>query len=210
MAVDDLIAVRTQFLVQGRVCSFNLAYATDFTEELATVARACDRAFNADVVPEMLLMWSVNVRLQSTYCLRVNPPGAVPSYTYQTSDVGARLGNAMPNDSPYVISLKTNAPNSKFNGRCYVSGYSEDDADTQQLAAAYKAGAAEDFAVAITSNIVDPDLASRIFRPVVLNRMNAGVPISPPLHYDITNWDISGIIYSQRRRRTKMTEVGVP
>lgn len=210
MAINDLFTVQYRYLLSARVCTGIVAYRATFAEVLSTLSRSLDRAFNDEIVPLLQACWSNEVSIQSTYVLGVNPAGKIPSYTYQTDDTGSIAAQAYPGDSPLVIKMITDAPNSRHNGRLYLSGFADTNVTAQVLNAAYLAGPLAALATALKGTIVDPDSASRIWQPVVLTREDLGIPIIPPTSFDVINTVTQNTIFSQRRRRTRRTEIGVP
>lgn len=206
MSVGDLWAVKIEYFVQGRVCSVNLAYRSEHSNPGPGIARSVEDAFIADVIPALEDVWSVDVETQMIYVHGVNPAGLIPAYTHFVAQAGNRLGGAMPNDSPSVITLVTDAPNSKHNGRVYISGISETDVDSQVLTPAFRAAQWADLGDALVADITDPAVPANIYSAVVLNRMVLGVPVTPPSSFGVASFAENGNIVSQRRRRTRKRE----
>lgn len=209
MPVGDLYALKFTYCVQARCCSMNLGYRdlnAGLTHEQAEVVA---NAFDNSLLDLILDVMSVDVQAQSLYVLGVNPAGNIPFVRNYLDKNGTRAGTAMPNDSPFIISLITDAPNSKHNGRVYISGLSEDDVENQKLLPAFLAGAVDALAEALIVEIEDTDAPVSDFEPSVLVRQADGIPVSPPSSHGVIAWNSNGIIYSQRRRRTKMREIGV-
>lgn len=205
MAVNDLFTVEMRYLSDAREMSSVFAYRATFSEAVIALSRSLDRAFQADIIPELLASWADDVQLLSTYVLAINPAGKIPSYTYNTADFGTILGTAFPNNRPYVIKQVTDAPNSKHNGRIYMSGFATVNTTAQILNAAYLTGPVQALIDVLVADVVDPDSASRIWRPVVINRVIDGVPQIPPGFFDVEAITVNSTIFSQRRRRTVRT-----
>lgn len=205
MAVNDLFTVEMRYLSDAREMSSVFAYRATFGEAVVPMSRSLDRAFNADIIPEVLATWTTEVQLMSTYVLGINPAGRIPSYTYQTADFGTIVDDTYPNNRTYVIKQITNAPNSKHNGRIYMSGFGHGNVTAQILNAAYLDGVVQDLIDVLVADIVDPDEASRIWRPVVVNRVVLGVPVVPPGFFDVEALTANATIFSQRRRTTPRT-----
>lgn len=205
MAVNDLFTVRVKYLVQSKVCTSTYGYRATFTEEPLPMSRSLARAFNADIIPAMLDVWTTQTQLMSIYVLGINPKGRIPDYDLFEDDFGTIVDDPFPNNRPYVLKQLTDAPNSKLNGRVYMSGFGYDNVTAQVLNLAFLAGPVADFATALKTTIVDPDEITRIWQPVVVHRTFAGFPVVPPGFFDVVNVVSNDTIFSQRRRITPQT-----
>lgn len=209
MPVGDLYALKFNYFVQGRVCSINLGYRDLNAGLVHLQAKVLADAFDNSLLALFQNVFSVDVQIQSLYVLGVNPKGNIPEMRNYLDINGLRPGTAMPNDSPVIISLTTDAPNSKHNGRIYLSGISETDVENQKVTPAFQGSQLEDLADALKTDIEDTDAPVSEFEPSVLVRQADGIPVTPPSSHGVIGWAMNGIIYSQRRRRTKRNEIGV-
>lgn len=205
MAIGDLFTVQTRYLVDAKVCTSTFAYRATFSEEPIPMSRSVLRAFNADIMPEMFDVWTSSVQLLSMYALGVNPNGRIPDEDHFTDDFGTIIDNTFPNNRPYVLKQITDAPNSKHNGRVYMSGFGSGNVTAQVLNLAFLSGPLAALVTVLEGTIVDPDEITRIWQPCVLTRIVDGVPVTPPTSFDVVNVVSTSTIFSQRRRITPRT-----
>lgn len=208
MAVNDLFTIQIRYLVDSRVLTSTYAYRSTFTEEPVPMTRSLARAFNEDIMPEMMDVWSDEVQFLSSYSLGVVPAGRIPNEDYFQADFGDIVGEPYPNNRPYVLQQVTDSPNSKHNGRIYMSGFAKSNVTAQVLNLAFMSGPLAALVLKLQATIADPDELTRIWQPVVLVRSVLGVPQIPPTYNDVVNVISTSTIFSQRRRITRRTNIG--
>lgn len=207
MAVNDLFTIEVRYLIDAKVCSSTFAYRTTFAEELVGIAASLSRAFQNDILPELLDVWTTDVQLMSVYALGINPKGLVPSEDQFEADFGTIVDDTYPNNRPYVIKQVTDAPNSKHNGRIYMSGFGHGNVTAQILNLAFTTGPLQALIDVLVADIVDPDEITRIWAPVVVNRMVDAIKVDPPEFFKVVSITSNATIFSQRRRVTPRTNI---
>lgn len=207
MAVDDVFTIEVRYLIDAKVCSSIFAYKPTFAEEPNGIAASLSRAFQTDIIPELLAVWTTDVQLLSVYALGINPAGRVPSEDQFEADFGTIIDDTYPNNRPYVIKQITDAPKSKHNGRIYMSGFGHGNVTAQVLNLAFMTGPLQALIDVLVETIVDPDEITRIWSPIVVNRIVDGVPVVPPSFFDVIQLTANATIFSQRRRVTPRTNI---
>lgn len=209
MSVNDLYTVEMRYLVDAKVLTSTYGYRATFAETPAALAASLARAFIADIIPEMLAVWTTDVELMSIYVLGINPTGRLPDEDHFEATTGSIVDDTYPNNRPYVIKQITDALNSKHNGRIYMSGFGHGNVTAQTLNLAFMTGPLQALLDVLVEDVVDPDEITRIWRPCVVNRVFEGIPVSPPLFSDVVQLTANATIFSQRRRITPRTNIAV-
>ncbi len=205
MAVNDVFTCQVQYIVQDKKCTINLAYKQTAGPDSDTIAFDVADAWNDRNMAAFLECITGGCAVQCIYVLRILPAAGIPGILNLDSIVGLATGSAMPNDSPYVYKLRTDAITTKKNGRVYITGVSADDVAAGVLSAAFVAGDAATFGVRLQSTMTPISDPSKIFTPVVVNRVAAGVPLVPVQSSTVNLAVLRVDIFSQRRRRTPRT-----
>lgn len=125
-------------------------------------------------------------------------PGVVPIIAL----AGTRLGDSLPFTSAAVATKITDAPNSKFNGRYYLPGISEDDQDEGTLNAAILALLVlwnAELLILISTSL--PQTAK--FEHVVISRFEDGIKRVPPVGFLVETMLQTTSMRQQRRRLTE-------
>ena len=205
MAINDVYLLQVRYTIQQKECTINQGYRQSVGAAATDITRILIDAWRADVEPALLDVWTTEVQLQSIYALQVNPPGAIPAERSVVDTFGTAVGDTYPNDAPYVYSLITDSNSSKNNGRLFINGFSENEVSNQLLDPTFMSGEVQTLGDALVNDIANPVPATQEFAPVVINRVDDGVKITPPTSNDVIQIRATGIIYSQRRRRTVKT-----
>jgi len=202
VAVDDLYYLTVQIRTLGNVTQIGLGFVqTVGTNGPDTLQAACAN-WQSQALPTLLLMLSDQVRVQRIEMVPVTEPLDIPGCVDLVAQDGAVVGDALPSAMAAVVSLPTDAPNAKHNGRIYISGVIEAGAVLGTLTVAQQAlnGA---FAAKLNDDLIAAVPETAEFRPVVISRIVAGVPRVPPVGFVIQEPIARPIIRQQRRRKTR-------
>lgn len=122
-------------------------------------------------------------------------------------NAGIVASEALPLGGAAVLSILTDAPNAKFNGRMFLSGVPESFQDEGQITAggttAYNSLGT---ALLADTTTLGPGLA--VFTPVVISRFLAGVKRTPPIGHAVLAATVNPFVKNQRRRNTRFLGVG--
>ena len=206
--IGDVFEMFVQLSGQNRQMRVGFAYKQVGGPDNNTLASDCNDAWLTDVLPTFADLLSTEITLQCLYCRRVAPAPGVPDTLNFISEAGTRAGDPIPNDSPYVIRQITDALSSKANGRQFISGVSQTDTLAGVLTAAYIAGPLAAYLTQALLDISPPSDLTIDFQPSVICRIVDGLPLDPPVANRIIAVSNDTFIKSQRRRRTRNTEVG--
>lgn len=152
---------------------------------------------------------SNQVSMTAILAFQVTGADETPGRTvFQQPNLGTVASEALPMGACAVLSILTVAPNSKFNGRMFLSGIGEG----VEVEGAISAGGLvvlNTLAAALQVNppAIGPGLA--VFQPTVISRVLDGVPRVPPVGFDIVSITPDAFIKNQRRRNTKFLGPGV-
>ena len=185
MAKDDIYLLTCHYQSNTAICQFGMHYRMgDGTYGTSTALAVCTK-FVDDFVPLLLLALSDQVEIDQ---IAFNPIAKLSNELSSVADLngadGAVVEEAMPANMCALIHLPTVAPNSKHNGRIYLSGVSEDAIvagliDTAPLALI------QTFATKLFDPIVPDSPEDADFAPIVLSRFLDGVKRVPPVGFDI-------------------------
>ena len=205
MTVGDTFLMQVRTTLQQRPITNNFGYQQTSGADRPSICQSLTRAFAADIMPLLQAVWSSDVGVQSIYGLSLNPPGRVPSEVSFVDQAGTDIADAYPADSAWVIRLVTQSIDSKNNGRQYMAGIAEVNVTNQSVNGTFLATIVQPLLNVLTADISDPDDTSVKFTLAVVNKVDAGVPVSPPTSSLIASAFVSPTMYTQRRRRTSKT-----
>ncbi len=208
MSVGNLYVAHFRFEGAGAHFTTQMCYkqssGTNDENTLTSLATALAVILEADFKAAM----SNQVHMTGITCFQVTGADETPGRTvFEQPNPGSIASQALPMGGPAVISLTTDAPNAKHNGRVYISGIPE----SGEVNGALTAGQItliNNLAVSlnVTPPPVGPGLA--VFIPQVISKILDGVKRVPPVGFTIISSAVRGFIKNQRRRNTKFIGAG--
>lgn len=199
MAVDDLYLVTTQVRTAEGVMSFHFGYKMDAGLIGANTLGALALFFAQNRLDKYVLACSTDIEVDYVEARAVTNDDDLPGAVNFNNLEGVLLGESLPNNSAAVISLKTNAPNAKHNGRMYLPGTPEDQHDDGVLIAGQVTLWAA-FATVLELDIATIPGESAEFTPVVISRVLNGAPRVPPVGFTLVSGIVRPNLKQQRRR----------
>lgn len=126
---------------------------------------------------------------------------------FEQPNVGTVSSDALPMGACAVLSILTDAPHSRFNGRLFISGVPKSfDTEGALSGAALTLYNTLAGSLEATVSPIGPGLA--VFQPVVISRILNGAPRVPPVGFSIVSISADGFIKNQRRRNTRFLGPG--
>jgi len=202
VAADDLYYLTVQIRTLGNVTQIGFGYKQTTGSNGPNTLQAGAANWVSQSLPTLLLMLSEQVRVQRVEMVPVTEPLDVPGCVDLVAQDGAVIGEALPSAMAAVISLPTDAPNAKHNGRIYISGVIEGGSDEGTLTAGQQT-LNNAFAAKLNDTLIAAVPETAEWVPVVISRFVAGVPRVPPVGFIIGEAIARPIIRQQRRRKTR-------
>jgi hypothetical protein len=170
---------------------------TDLATALAVILQA-----------PFLAIMSNQISMTGITCFQVTGANETPGRTvFEQPNPGIQAAQALPGGAAGVLSITTDAPNSKFNGRMFVSGGPEDGQVEGDWTVGHMIGLnALGTALQVVPPAIGPGLA--VFQPSVISRFLNGVPRVPPVGFDVISIAADDFVKNQRRRNTKFIGAG--
>ncbi len=206
MPAGDLFQINVVYSSTDRQLMTGFAFRQTNSDTYDDPCEIVANAFDTDIGAALLDCWTVGVTLQCIICRRVAPGGAIPFTINRLSANGTIASPTLPVNSPLVCHLRTDSVSSKDNGRYYLSGQGETNMTAGIWNAAYINTPITDLNDLLLANIQE-GAANFIGVWCVLNRVDAGVPITPPTSNDVTIATPRTRPASQRRRTTRQTRL---
>lgn len=149
-----------------------------------------------------------NIDMTSILTFQVTGANETPGRTvFQQPNGGALASNALPMGAAAVISFKTVAPSSKFNGRIFIGGVAEANSNFGAITAAgivlYQA-----IITALLEEIPLIGDGEAEFRLVTISRFEDGEERPIPIGFEVIQGSVNPFVKQQRRRNTKFLGVG--
>jgi len=208
MAIGDVYLHQCKYNVAGSCVSINSAWEMTVGTDDATVAQQLANLLSAAMLLTLRPVIAPDCSLDCQVIHNLLPDTGPSAVFINNCEAGSGSLGSMPQNNAGVIKFITDNPNAKHNGRMYVAGISELEVAAGLIDATFAATElttrATVFAVAI-----GPDASGdAVFKPVIVNRQAAGVPIVPPTVSDVLSFIVNNRIFSQKRRKTKITCYG--
>ena len=212
MAIGDIYNLQVQGSIQGRKITNNFGFRQTGGADTALMSQVLNSAWNSDLKSLFLDMLSSDYELQCLYTRGTEPGQVVPNELSYVAEVGTRPDQAEPNNSSFVINLVTDSTSSIDNGMLFISGIAETDTLNGDLDPTFVTNNVTPFLNTIINPINAPVPNDQEFHMAVIDRVTSGIPLVPRLSNLVTSAFTSGIIFTQKRRRTKKTgmETSVP
>jgi len=202
MAVNDLYELTIYMSSTSAHARIVLGYKqTGRSNDAETLKSACEFfAVNQLLVLRNCL--ALDVDLNELQMHQVTVGNEIPGIHPFIALAGLRTGSSLPFGAAAVATKITDAPNSRFNGRYYLPGISEDDQDDGTLNAAILALLVLwNAQILVTLPTSLPQTAT--FEANVISRFDGGVPRVPPIGFNVESMVQRVNLKQQRRRITK-------
>lgn len=214
MAVGDVYEADIQYHVHERPLHLGLWFQviTDPSNVYGTADDLAQAIYNGNLWSLLASLISNEARGDQIRCYkRLNAALGIENgpvgRLVLANEVGARIGEALPDNAPLQINWLQSAISSKANGRAFLSGVSEDDTGQNVLTAAFRAGDVAAFEAdwpVDPAGIVGP--FGGAYRQVVMSKHPdaGGTPLDTyGVPIDVTSVSVAPIIRQQRRRQTR-------
>ncbi len=209
MATNDLY--RANYRFEGAQSGFTVGIGyrqVSGTNDENTMQDLCDELFLISTT-QFLAVLSDQINQTGIECFQVTGSNETPGrLALEQPNPGTVVSQAIPMGGAAVLSLLTDAPNSRFNGRIFIAGIPE----VSQVEGAFTVG----FITLLTllaAKLDDPTIplgpGSAVFKPVVISRFDEGVKRVPPVGFDVISISVNPFVKNQRRRNTKFIGSGV-
>lgn len=209
MAVGDTYVVDVQTQVEQRILVNTFAYEQTVGSDVPNVAQNLAATWNLNRKGAFLGILSPALSLQCIIARRVLPTPSIPGIVNGlVTDVGTDGGDPLPAYSALVIKMITDNVNPVHNGRNYYGGVGEDNTSAGVFDALYTGGVVAMYISTMLATLVAIGPADQEFELRVINRQAGGVPIVPPTTSTVTGMTANTLVFRQRRRLTRQTQVG--
>lgn len=199
MAVNDLYVATTFCRTAEGVMQFTFGYKQDAGVVGPDTLRLASVEFALNRLDALMLAISSDVEVDKVAFHSVTNFDDIPGYANFNNIEGALGGEAVPNSSSAVLSLKTNAPNAKHNGRIYIPGVVETDQEEGTLKAAVQT-AINVFGTKLELDLVLAGPETAEFTPVVISRFVDEVKRVPPVGFSLVSALVRPNMKQQRKR----------
>ncbi len=202
MAIGDLYELRISYHSESSLYSNGFGYIQLVgTNDNLTLQSAVD-FWVANMLPSFLDMLSVEVEVDQVRMDQVSAGDELPAFTNLVGSPGTVAGANLPGGAAAVISLVTNAPNAKHNGRVYIGGISEDEVNAGNISVA-QLGFMNAFLFVQVNDLLTSLPQDAGFQWATISRVLNKAPRVPPVGFLVQSTVARLPFYSQRRRITK-------
>lgn len=209
MATNDLY--KANFRFEGAQSGFTVGIGyrqVSGTNDENTLQDLCDELFLMST-DEWLDVLSDQINQTGIEVFQVTGSNETPGrLALEQPNAGTVASQALPMGGSVVLKLTTDAPNSRFNGRIYISGVPESMQDLGAITGAYQT-LLINLILKLDDQTIPLGPGSAVFKPVVISRFNEGVKRVPPVGFDVLSIAFNPFIKNQRRRNTKFIGAGV-
>ena len=199
MAIGDLYVATTHVRTAEGEMQFSFGYLMEAGGiNVETLPVACLK-FQQVMLDKYVLAVSANIEVDKVEFRAITNNVDIPGFVNFNNLVGALAGEAVPNSSAAVLSLLSNAPNAKHNGRMFLPGVREID-QTDGTIDAPEITLLNTFGSALTLDLILGGGQTAEFTPVVISRILNGVPRVPPVPFTLVSAIARPSMKQQRRR----------
>lgn len=208
VATNDLYRANYRFEGEGSGFTVGIGFRqVSGTNDENTLQDLCDVLFIMST-DEFLAILSDGINQTGIEVFQVTGSNETPGrLALPQPNSGTVVSDALPMGGALVLSLLTNAPNSRFNGRIYIAGIPESGQDEGQLESAYITDAIA-LAAVLDDQTIPLGPGSAVFKPVVISRWDEGIKRVPPVGFDVLSISVNSFVKNQRRRNTKFIGAG--
>lgn len=209
MAVGNVYNVQLQLLIDNRKCTIAVDYRQATGPNDPRVPETLANEFNITVVPDIVAALGNDVAFQCIYVRNQKSFGGVdPPFELALSGVvGGQATRSINSNSAAVLRQLTNAADQRHNGRIFLPGIPLGQVTDSVINDAFVTGTLQGAIDAMSITLTSAIPIAVDWEPVVIQRFAGGVPTVPPITHDVTEALALGVIYSQKRRRTKRTGI---
>lgn len=208
MPVGQIYEVELQYAIASRELSCKFGYKMTAGTPDANVCQNLADRFHSAISVTLQGMLATDCSLQCLVARSITKDDAIPGYHYYAAGtIGTQSGFAIPSNSAMVMKFLTDNIKPVHNGRKYMAGIPELQLGNGQLKVLYLDGAVKNVTNLLDDQLVVVVGGDETFDPCVVNRVDTGIPIIPPTSSAVTSVMALPIIYQQRRRRTKRTQI---
>lgn len=201
MAKDDLYLLKVIYNSHDAQCQFGIGYRMGDGTYGVDTAFAVIEKFKASFLPSLQQALSDDVQFQQIDFGPIGISTELGSFGNMVTVDGQIANPSLPANMAAVIHFGTVAPNSKHNGRIYISGVPE----TNQFEGTMTAGQVtllQDFADLLFGSLVPDSPEDSDFSPVVISRFVDGVKRVPPVGFDMLLPIVQPDLRQQQSRTT--------
>ncbi len=183
MAQNDLYLLTIHYSVEQTEVGMSIGYRMDGGSYGVETGTAAASEFVVTKIPVLQAVLSSACQIDQVDFEPVTNPTELGGSAAIVDAPGLLGPNPLPGNMCGIVTIKTNAPNSKHNGRQFVSGMPEDGQNGGTLTGLQQ-GLLQDWADAIFVDIQPSAPEDADFAPVVISRFVNGVKRPTPVGYD--------------------------
>ncbi len=207
MAIGDLYTARFQFesVSSGMITSMSYKQLAGTNDE--NTMRDLAVALGVSVEGLFKALLSRDVEFTGITVNQTVGLNETPGLTrFVLPNIGLVASDAIPMGGCCVMSILTDAPNAKFNGRMFVSGIPESsEVDGAVTAAAISD--LNDLGSVLDNTITSVGPGGASFEPSVISRFKDGIKRAAPIAFKVLSITADAFIKNQRRRNTRFIGV---
>lgn len=184
VAKDDLYVLKQNYICKDAPCQFAIGYRMgDGTYSPSTAVAVCFK-WVASFLPSFQQAVSEDVIIDQISFGPIGISTELAGFVNGSGAAGVLIGDALPANMCAIVHFGSTAPNSKHNGRIYLSGVPED-LQFEGTMTAPQITRVQDFADLLDGPLVPDSPEDADFEPVVISRFLDGVKRVPPVGFDI-------------------------
>ena len=207
MAIGDLYTARFRFESKSSGMITSMSYKQTAGTNDADTMSDLAVAIGVKVEAPFKLILSRDVEFTGIEVNQTVGLNETPGLTrFELPNIGDNASDAIPMGGCCVMSILTDAPNSKFNGRMFVSGIPE----SSELNGAVTAPAIADMnalGAVLDDTITSVGPGGATFVPSVISRFKDGIKRAVPIAFKVLSITADAFIKNQRRRNTRFIGV---
>jgi len=201
VAENDLYQLKVHYQVADAFCQFTMGYRMGDGTYTVDTPFAVIEKYVASYLPSLLQAISTQCEVDHITFGPIGISTELAAFGNMDNADGVLVGDALPANMCAIIHLGTVAPNSKHNGRIFISGVPED-VQFEGIMTAPQLQRVQDFADLLFNPLVPDSPEDTDFAPVVISRFVDGVKRVPPVAFDILAPLAKGELRQQQRRTT--------
>lgn len=199
MAIGDLYEMTTHVRTAEGEMQFSVGYKMEVGTINATTLIKTALFFAQNRLNSYVAAVSDDIEVDKVTLNNVSTQSEIAGFVNFNNLEGTLVGEAVPNNAAPVLSILTNAPNAKHNGRIFLPGLREQD----QQDGIIQAGPlvlVNAFGTALLLDIATVPGETIELTPVVISRVLDGAPRVAPVGFLYVSCAADNVMKQQRRR----------
>ena len=207
MAILDFYTSTIHLTTAGRTWTFSF----DWVQYAGSISPGTLFNMSSDIKTgigtKLMLCLDDEIELDAIITRNVSDDVDIPGLVNYNNVKGAIAGEPLPNNMCAVLKQITDAPKSKFNGRIFISGLSEETQDSGVLSAG-QITLLNALGTEMVADLILSGSETAEFHPGVISRVEGGAPRPSPVFFRADTYIVDPNLRQQRRRTTRRLGIG--